>query len=71
MYGSIAYIAGDNLNSHMIGGFNSSFGPKVYRPCRYCFISNTDLQQVVECDQLECRTREMYDEHVRIVAEDP
>jgi hypothetical protein len=32
-YGSIAYIAGDNLNSHMIGGFNSSFGPKVYRPC--------------------------------------
>jgi len=35
LYGSVVYIVGDNLNSHMIGGFNGSFGPKVVCLCRW------------------------------------
>ena len=71
VYGSIAFIAGDNLNSHMIGGFNASFNPRVMYPCRYCLTTNTELQNVIECCQLQSRTRENYQAHVNIVQTDP
>ena len=70
LYGSIAYITGDNLNSHLIGGFNASFGPKVLHPCRFCMTSNSELQSVIECDLLEHRTCDSYNEQVAIVALD-
>jgi len=53
LHGSVVYIAGDNLNSHMIGGFNGSFGPKVVCPCRYCLTTNVQLQEMIECDELQ------------------
>jgi hypothetical protein len=71
LYGSLAYIAGDNLNSHLIGGFNASFSPNVLRPCRFCLISNIDLQTVIECDKLQCRTKDNYDEQVSVIECDP
>lgn len=61
VYGSLAFIAGDNLNSHMIGGFNCSFSPNVLHPCRYCTISNADLQTTVCAEDLNLRTRIEYD----------
>jgi hypothetical protein len=61
IFGSLIYIAGDNLNSHTIGGFNGSFGPKVLRPCRYCLKTNTELQTVTEVDKLQWRTSQNYD----------
>jgi len=70
LYGSVAYIAGDNLNSHMIGGFNGSFGPKVVCPCRYCLTTNTQLQEVIECDQLQNRTPENYNNQVSLINQD-
>jgi len=70
VYGSIAFVAGDNLNSHIIGGFNASFNPKVMYPCRYCLTTNTELQHVIECCQLQNRTRENYQEQVNIVKTD-
>lgn len=44
-FASLLFIAEDNLNSHTLGGLNCSFGPKVLRPCRYCLISNKELQK--------------------------
>jgi len=71
VHGSIAFIAGDNLNSHLIGGFNASFNPKVLCPCRYCLTTNTELQQVIECCHLQSRTHENYQEQVNIIKKDP
>jgi len=45
IHGALAFIAGDNLNSHIIGGFNASFSPNVSYVCRYCLTSNTEMRQ--------------------------
>ena len=67
IHGAIAFIAGDNLNSHMIGGFNGSFSPNVVHPCRFCMVTNVELQKVHEADALKLRTRESYDEQALAV----
>ena len=68
--GAIAFIAGDNLNSHMIGGFNGSFSPNVQHPCRFCMVTNLELQTVHEADTLKLRTRESYDKQALAVSRD-
>ena len=70
LHGSIAYITGDNLNNHLIGSFNASFGPKVLHACRFCMTSNSELQSVIDCDLLEHRTCDSYNEQVARVALD-
>jgi hypothetical protein len=62
IHGALAFIAGDNLNSHIIGGFNASFSPNVLHPCRFCSISNDELQKCDHADDLQLRTRGNYDE---------
>ena len=64
VYASLACIAGDNLNSHIIGGFSASFSPNVSCPCQYCMVSNTELQEVICTDDLLLRTKSSYDEQV-------
>jgi len=71
LYGSIAYITGDNLNSHMIGGFNGSFGPKVFRPCRFCMTTSSEVQTVIEAHLLQLRTCSSYNEQTAIIEMDP
>jgi len=66
LQGALAYIAGDNLNSHLIGGYNASFSPNVLYPCRFCLSSNDDIQKIVTVDCIELRTRDNYDQHSSI-----
>ena len=63
MCGSLTFIAGDNLNSHMIGGFNASFSPNVLYPCRFCETTNSEMQEIVSVDEMCLRTRQSYDQH--------
>jgi len=41
--GTIAYIAGDNLGSHYIGGFVENFASSPHF-CRYCLITHTEFE---------------------------
>ena len=70
LHGALAFIAGDNLNSHLLGGFNASFSPNVIRPCRFCLISNTELQSVVDSDCFKLRTKQNYNHQVNLVQQD-
>ena len=67
LHGALAYICGDNLGCHSIGGFNCSFGPNVYRPCRFCLTTNTELQEVLETRLVEQRTVQNYNAQVEII----
>lgn len=40
--GSVCFIAGDNLGSHGIGGFNENFSTVDYF-CRYCTVTSKDF----------------------------
>lgn len=71
VYGSLMYICGDNLNSHALGGFNTSFSPNVLRPCRFCMVTRDEIQDVINADALTLRTKEDYNNSVRIVSENP
>lgn len=70
LHGAIAFIAGDNLNSHMIGGFNGSFSPNVVHPCRFCMVANIEMQNMHEADALKLRTKESYDQQAFAVSQD-
>ncbi|XP_063226787.1 uncharacterized protein LOC134533272 isoform X1 [Bacillus rossius redtenbacheri] len=62
--GSITYIAGDNLGSHLIGGFTENFSSAHYI-CRYCNISREDHESGIKCGEI--RTQETYDSAVKIL----
>ena len=62
--GALAFIAGDNLNSHMIGGYNACFSPNVLYPCRFCLTTNSEMQETFTVDEMSLRTRESYNQHV-------
>lgn len=64
LYGALAFIAGDNLNSHMIGGYNACFSPNVLYPCRFCLTTNSEMQELFTADDMSLRTRQSYDQHV-------
>lgn len=53
--GTLLCICGDNLGSHMVGGFNESFSSHFF--CRYCEIDRTDSPMNVRSSQ---RTVESY-----------
>ena len=71
IHGALAFIAGDNLNSHLIGGFSASFSPNVSYVCRFCLISNTEMRQLDDAGLIEPRTIENYEQHARIVESEP
>jgi hypothetical protein len=70
IYGALAFIAGDNLNIHKLGGFNACFSPNVRYPCRFCMISNIALQEADNADSLELQTKQNYDAQACEVAQD-
>lgn len=66
--GTIASISGDNLGSHFLGGFTESFsgGPNS-RLCRFCTVTQSDLQTCIDASQFVMRTSENYARHARLV----
>jgi len=71
MRGALTFIAGDNLNSHMIGDFNACFSPNVLYPCRFCLTTNSELQEIVSVDEMCLRTLQSYDQHASVLATNP
>ena len=71
IHGALAFIAGDNLNSHLIGGFNASFSPNVSYVCRFCLTSNMEMRELDDACLIEHRTRENYEQHARNVESEP
>ena len=70
LHGALVAICGDNLNSHCIGGFNESFGPNVFRPCRFCMVTRDNVKTCTEVSKLQCRTEQSYRHHVSVVKAD-
>ncbi len=70
LHGALIAICGDNLNSHSIGGFNESFGPIVFRPCRFCMVTRDEIKTCTDISKLNCRTEQSYKHHVSIVDAD-
>ncbi|KAK6177817.1 hypothetical protein SNE40_015846 [Patella caerulea] len=58
--GTLHSIVGDNLGSHMIGGFLECFSCEYF--CRYCCISKTDFHNDVSPSLGRRRTIENYEE---------
>jgi len=69
--GALTFIAGDNLNSNLIGGFNASFSPNVNYLCRFCLTSNLEMPGLDDAGLIRNRTRENYEQHVRDVESEP
>lgn len=62
--GTIAFVAADNLGSHMIGGFLESFSGKKTRICRFCMATSEGIQNPYA--EFQPRSRENYDHHLEI-----
>ncbi|XP_048258956.1 uncharacterized protein LOC125384259 [Haliotis rufescens] len=63
--GSLFCILGDNLGSHMVGGFVESFSGK--HVCRYCLAERSEMLHESFAIRGEKRTQENYQESVQIV----
>ena len=67
--GSLAFVLGDNLGSHMFGGFVESFS-LVSHFCRYCLIPKVDLESGITSPRYyEARTVENYNAGVQEVSQ--
>lgn len=69
--GRLCFVSGDNLASHLLGGFQESFGPTVLRPCRYCMCTNQEFKVQFDVSRLQARTPALYRYHVSRLTEDP
>ena len=69
--GALAFVAGDNLSSHLIGGFNASFSPNVNYLCRFCLTSNLEMPVLDDAGLIRNRTRENYEQHAHNVESEP
>ena len=45
LQGTLVTVAGDNLGSHLIGGFKGSC--TALRPCRHCMVSYDEMKEKV------------------------
>ncbi|KAK6188852.1 hypothetical protein SNE40_004945 [Patella caerulea] len=71
LYGTVAFVSGDNLGSHQIGGFTESFGSNVHKICRFCMASPEQIQTNHDPNQFELRDENNYKAHVEQVACQP
>jgi len=59
IFGSVLFITGDNLGSHMLGGFTTNFSNSSHF-CRYCTITRAEFN--ADCSSsYQLRTPELYD----------
>ena len=62
--GSVVYMVGDNLGSHMIGGFVENF--TISNFCRFCLFEKEDLaKNIVFSKNYIPRTKENYEDHAK------
>ncbi len=67
--GTLGFVIADNLAAHSLSGLLESFSAD--RTCRFCMVTK-DQRQVVFVDrELQLRTKEAHNIHVRNVALDP
>lgn len=67
--GAVHSIVGDNLGSHMIGGFTENFSKSRYF-CRYCDIDRDTFYNTPTVTGL-CRTKETYKHAIEELASNP
>ena len=53
--GTLLCITGDNLGSHMVGGYLESFSANYF--CRYCELNRQDCQSIDEMGDLRRHLR--------------
>jgi len=68
IFGTVVTLSGDNLTSHMLGGFNSSFS--FGRICRQCMATKASISDIVSEDDCILRTVEGHSYHVKAVEND-
>ena len=68
-HGSVLVVLSDNLGSHMIGNFLTSFVAN--RSCRFCMITRPELQTMRDISNCTRRTEDQYDMQADLVTQDP
>ena len=68
VFGSVVTLSGDNLTSHMLGGFNLSFS--FGRICRQCMVTKATISDVLSEDDCVLRTAEGHAYHLKAVESD-
>jgi len=68
VFGSVVTLSGDNLTSHMLGGFNSSFS--FGRICRQCMTTKSAISDVLSENDCNLRTAEGHAYHLKAVEND-
>lgn len=61
MKGSVAFIIGDNLGSHTVGGFTENFSSPSGHICRYCETTKSQFQRKPHCLTAAPRDVQSYD----------
>ena len=68
VFGTVVTLSGDNLTSHMLGGFNASFS--FGRVCRQCMVTKSSISDVLSEDDCVLRTAEGHAYHLKAVEND-
>ena len=68
-FGSISSLVADNLASHEIGGFTTSFS--AFRRCRFCNATSDNIQLFFNEKNFQLRTVESYDSQALQVEDNP
>ena len=69
-FGTISYIAADNLAAHSLGRFPENFSSSL-RLCRHCNASKVLLPKTVKENKFIPRTKEIYEKQVTAVGNHP
>ncbi len=67
----LAFVSGDNLGSHQIGGFHEGFSGRKARICRFCLATGEEIQDKLNPYCFECRTEENYNEGLKEIYANP
>jgi hypothetical protein len=67
-FGSVLVTLSDNLGSHMIGNFLTSF--VAFRSCRFCMVTRPELQTLRDISNCQRRSEDQYNMQADLVTED-
>ena len=68
VFGTVVTLSGDNLTSHMLGGFNGSFSSG--RICRHCMATKAKISDIFSEEDCTLRSAEGHAYHVKAVEND-
>ena len=69
-YGTISFVAADNLGAHSIGRFYENFST-VQRMCRFCTATKTEMQGEFTDDKFQYRSKTSHNAQATAVENDP